>query len=194
MLDAVKYGLRNLFNLRGRDARQTFWYFVLLIFLLNFAFGLLITVPLVINMFSNIVDAAQAGASPEAVEARMMGSMTGMLEQMTWPSVIISVVTGLMLLPGLVRRLHDSDMSGWWAALPGALYAAAISQTPAQMRRTVEMMAAMDPANPPNSYDMMREQGLVGLASYAAIGLVIYFGVRKSTPGPNRYGEASASF
>ena len=31
MLAAIKHNLANLFNFTGRDARQTFWYYVLFV-------------------------------------------------------------------------------------------------------------------------------------------------------------------
>lgn len=45
MLGAVKYALSNLTNFHGRDARQTFWYWVLAVYIASFALSLVITVP-----------------------------------------------------------------------------------------------------------------------------------------------------
>ena len=194
MLDAFKYGLRNLFNLEGRDARQTFWYFVLLIFIVRFVLGMIVAVPMVFAMFRAIFEAAHNNTDPEAMSISMFGAITDAMPQMMWAGIVISVVTGVLVLPSLVRRLHDSDLSGWWAVLPAALYIAGLSQAPAQMRKAIKVMLTMDPTNPPNQLQMMQAQGIGGLLAYAALGLVIYAGVRKSTEGPNRYGTAPVSF
>lgn len=194
MLDAMKYGLGNLFNLQGRDARQTFWYFILLIFIVRMVLGLLIAVPMVIHMFASIVDAAKTGADPKYMQAHMMRSLAGELPRVMWASIVIALVTSVAALPSLVRRLHDSDLSGWWAALPGAIYVVAMLNAPAQMQRMIEMMVTMDPAHPPTQLEAMQNQGAAGLLTYLALGLIIYAGVRKSTQGPNRYGDAPVSF
>ncbi len=194
MWSAMKYGMRNLFNFEGRDARQTFWYFVLFMYIVRMVSGIAIAVPMLIAIFGTIVDSAKANLDPQAMQANMMGAMAGAMEQVAWFGIAISAVTSLAILPSLVRRLHDSDLSGWWAALPGAIYALALYDAPAQMHKVAKMIATMNPENPPNSVQMMQEQGLMGLLGYAALGLVIYAGVRKSTPGPNRFGEAPVSF
>ena len=195
MLDAMTYGLGNLFNFRGRDARQTFWYFVLLVFIARTVVGIVVAVPLVIHMFGSIVDAAQSGVNdPVYMQGRVMNSLADDLPRMMWIGIAIALVTGLATLPSLVRRLHDSDLSGWWAALPGVLYVVALLNAPAQMQRTIKMLVTMDPAHPPTQWQAMQGQGLAGLLTYAALALIIYAGVRKSTPGPNRYGGARVSF
>ena len=196
MLDAIKYGLCNLFNLNGRDARQTFWYFVLLVFIVRTVLGVVIAVPMVIHMFGSVVEVAKTGAAadPAYIQARMMGSLAEDLPKIMWASVAIALVSGVAVLPSLVRRLHDSDLSGWWAALPAVLYVFALHNAPAQMQRVIKVMVTMDPAHPPSQLQMMQSQGFTGLLTYVALGLIIYAGVRKSTPGPNRYGDAPVSF
>ncbi|MDE8651918.1 DUF805 domain-containing protein [Novosphingobium album (ex Liu et al. 2023)] len=39
MPGAVRYGLTNLVNFSGRDARQTFWFFVLFLYIVTFMLG-----------------------------------------------------------------------------------------------------------------------------------------------------------
>lgn len=196
MLDAVKYGLANLFNLQGRDARQTFWYFVLLVFIVRTVLGIVVAVPMVIHMFGSIVELAKtgAGADPAYMQSRVMASLVDDLPRIMWISIVIGILSGVAVLPSLVRRLHDSDLSGWWAALPGVLYLAGMLNAPAAMQRSIKTMLTMDPAHPPSQLQMMQNQGLLGLIGYVALALVIYAGVRKSTPGPNRYGDAPVSF
>jgi uncharacterized membrane protein YhaH (DUF805 family) len=51
-----------------------------------------------------------------------------------------------------------------------------------------------DPAAMSDPTAMYRAQGVAGLIGWVAIGLVIWFGVRKSSPGANRFGDSPASF
>jgi uncharacterized membrane protein YhaH (DUF805 family) len=105
------------------------------------------------------------------------------------------VVGGLfiiLLAASLVRRLHDSDMPGLWALAPGALQVLGIAMMPAQLAAMTAAMA--DPAAMSDPTAMYRAQGVAGLIGWVAIGLVIWFGVRKSSAGANRYGDAPVSF
>ncbi len=58
----------------------------------------------------------------------------------------------------------------------------------------MKIMVTMDPAHPPSQLQMMQGQGLAGLLTWLGLGLIIYAGVRKSTEGPNRYGDVPVSF
>lgn len=192
MLDAIRHGLANLLNFSGRDARQTFWYYVLFVYVVTTVVTVLAMIPAMVDMFSGIVDLAKAGAGPEVAEQAVMNSMTGMLGSVGWVSMIVGGAFIVLLAASLVRRLHDSDMPGWWALAPGGLQAIGIAMMPAQMASIVETMT--DPAAMNDPTAMYRAQGAAGLIGWVAIGLVIWFGVRKSTEGPNRYGHAPASF
>jgi uncharacterized membrane protein YhaH (DUF805 family) len=70
----------------GRARRKEYWFF--------FLFSMIVTIALV------VLDIATEGLSPEAG----MGSFSG-------------IYTLAVLLPGLavtVRRLHDTERTGWW--------------------------------------------------------------------------------
>jgi uncharacterized membrane protein YhaH (DUF805 family) len=85
--EAISSGFRNYVNFSGRAARSEFWFWVLFSILLSIAAG--------------IIDFA------------MFGIRDGV-------SPISSLVSLALLLPGLavsVRRLHDTDRSGWWVLL-----------------------------------------------------------------------------
>lgn len=192
MLEAIKHGLGNLFNFTGRDARQTFWYYVLFVYIVTTVVSMLAMIPAMVDMFTNIMDVAKAGGSPEDAQQTIVSSMSGLLGSAGWMSMLVSGALIALLAASLVRRLHDSDMPGWWALAPGALQAISIAMMPGQMARMMEVMADPVAFNDPTA--MYRAQGTAGLIGWLAIGLVIWFGVRKSSPGPNRYGDAPTSF
>jgi uncharacterized membrane protein YhaH (DUF805 family) len=189
MFGAIKYALTNLKNFQGRDARQTFWYFVLFIVVLRFVAGLFISVPMTAKMMGAAMEGARNGADQSAVQAQMMQSMAGMMSTMMWFGLAVGIVTGLLLLASLVRRLHDSDLSGWWALLPVALYALQLSLMSGQVKKAAAIMAAIDPTQPPNPVAIMQQQGWMALLGWLPLILVIIVGLRRSTGGPNRFGD-----
>lgn len=86
-VEAIQSGFRNYVNFSGRASRSEFWYWVLFGFLLGVA--------------AAVVDA--------------------ILHTQTQAGGIVNNLIGLALfLPGLavaVRRLHDTDRTGWWYLL-----------------------------------------------------------------------------
>lgn len=201
MLGAIKYNLTHLLDLNGRDARQTFWFYVLFLFLVYFALGMVGSFVLIGSLMGPVVEAANAGASEQEMQAQMSAWMGDMMGSMVWVSVVVSVVMDLLLAAAFVRRLHDSNSSGWWAAAVLAAQAAAIAVMIPMIEAMQDFMAqAMDPANmanPAYMQSMIERQsqfGAYGLVGWIAPIVVIVFGVMPSTDGPNRFGEAPVRF
>jgi uncharacterized membrane protein YhaH (DUF805 family) len=198
MLKAIKHGLSNLGNFEGRDARQAFWYYVLFLYVITVAVSMVVTVPMIFQSFMvgirEGIKASQSGdpvATQVATQTAMMHSMTGLFSTSMW----IGVVTGFLMLAGLaaafVRRLHDSALSGYWALLPGAIQVANLMLAPMLMRRMMDNLAQSMPGDPMAGFHAMQSSaGAASLFGWIAIILIIVLGVRKSTPGPNQYGEA----
>ncbi len=97
------------------------------------------------------------------------------------------ILTGLfglaLLLPGLgisVRRLHDTDRTGWWlliGVVPGFL---------AMLFSGIALMSGSVGVG----FGLM---GLVVIIGLAAMALLIYWYAQPGTAGDNRYGPAPAS-
>jgi uncharacterized membrane protein YhaH (DUF805 family) len=197
MLAAIKHGLHNLVNFQGRDARQAFWYYVLFVYIISVAITMVVVIPLVIQAIAAGVQAgiaASQSSDPVAAQMQVQGTvmheMAGMMSNM----MIVSTITNLLMMAALaasfVRRLHDSDLSGLWALLPGAIQVVNVVLAPALMRRMMDNMSQMEMGDP--TAPMRAMQGSMGAASllgWVAIIAIIVLGVRKSSPGPNRFGE-----
>lgn len=195
MLGAIKYNLANLTNLHGRDARQTFWYYVLFLYIIQMVAGMLIAIPMMVEMFGQMFEGIRPGADPKQMNALMFGAMNGPIEASMWLAMALGVVSLLGLAASLVRRLHDSNLSGWWSLLPGLIYAANLAHMPVQIayaKELLEKVATMP--QPPSQLEMMQGQELTIVLGYLPIVLLVILGVRKSTPGPNRFGEAPVSY
>lgn len=194
MLGAIKYGLRKLFDPSGRDARQTFWYYVLFIVILRFAASMVVTIPMMVTTIGDTVAAARDGADPATMQQQTNAAMIAMMPRFMWLGIVVGVASMLLLVTSVVRRLHDSDLSGWLVLVPVALHTYAITQVPAQMAKAIEMMEHLDAKTPPNAMAMMQGQGAAALIAWLPALIVVGIGVRASTPGPNRYGAEPVSF
>jgi uncharacterized membrane protein YhaH (DUF805 family) len=195
MLGAIKYNLTHLLDFNGRDARQTFWYYVLFLIVLQFAVSMIMTIPVMAGLFTTIVQQAKSGAPEEAIQAQVQALMGGMMSEMMWVSITLGVLLVVLLLAAFVRRLHDSGKSGWWATLAVAGQAAGIFasiKVAGMMRELMPMMT--DPANLEEILAQQRDLNVYSLAGWIGPIVVIGFGILKSTDGPNRYGDEPVRF
>jgi uncharacterized membrane protein YhaH (DUF805 family) len=103
--EAVTEGLRNGLVLRGRASRSAFWWFVLFQGM-AFALWMGISLPL----------AASKGNSAASAAGLAVGLVFGI------PFLYLEVVTWTLF----VRRLHDTDRSGWWWLIGFVPYVGAI--------------------------------------------------------------------
>ena len=168
------------------------------LYLLTAAISIVFVMPLMMqSMVAGMQQgiAQSQGQDPEAaklaVQAAMVGSMSEIMPKMIWMSIAVGIVMLLTLAAAFVRRLHDSGLSGLWALIPAVCQAVSIATMPAQLAHIQQAMQTTDIANPLAGLSMMRGSfGLGPLLAWVAIGVIVVLGMRKSTPGPNRFGEA----
>lgn len=100
--------LRKYATFRGRARRKEFWLWQLFMFLLFSA--------LYAWLFSSLGNmAVLAGAYPDDLEQILMATPSARV-----PLAVIGLTALGLILPNIalqVRRLHDSDKSGWWLLL-----------------------------------------------------------------------------
>lgn len=180
--------LRRYVDFSGRSQRMEYWMWQLCKLLV---FGGLMLVFLLI--FGAAVASYGASKDPNALIAAGGGIL------LLW--MIYMILAFAILIPDIavaVRRLHDTNRSGWWLLSPLVPYFLGIIV----MSVTVGVGGAMQPDQPPNA--MMATGGIVMLVfmlAAAAMGLVLLvFMLLDGTPGPNRFGpdpkgrDASAVF
>lgn len=202
MLDAIRYNLSHLADFKGRDARQTFWYYVLFLVVIQFIVGIIAAVPMYISIFTQAFEAASQGVDEAAVTTLMTGEMIGLMQTQMIISVVIGAVMCVLFAASFVRRLHDAGFTGWIAVGTIALYVASLIHTVTMFDRMEEIMSdamaasVAGPGGAPSMdpFAMQAEMGLMGLLGWIAPIIVIIFGVMKSQDGPNKYGEAPVSF
>ncbi|MBO9580010.1 MAG: DUF805 domain-containing protein [Sphingobium sp.] len=194
MFGAIKYNLSNLMNFSGRDARSTFWYYVLFIVILRFAGGIAISLPMTVKATAGAMEAAQAHADAATINARMMTLVAETMPMVVWLGVALALITALLLAASIVRRLHDIGMSGWLVLVPAGLQAIVLAQAPAAIERVKEALARYEGTTAPDPTAMMQGQGMMVLLGWLPVLFIIVVGVIKSNEGPNRFGEAPVRF
>jgi uncharacterized membrane protein YhaH (DUF805 family) len=194
MLDAIKYNLTHVADFRGRDARQTFWYYVLFLFIIQVVAGMAMAIPMIVSIFRGIIAASQAGVTDQQQVAAMMTAQVGGFTQNMLPfSLGLSLVLMLLFVAALVRRLHDSGKPGWWALLPVATQVFSMGLTYSTIGKLQAVMSDTM-TDPQAAMHYQREVAPYSLISWVGYIAVIVFGIMKSTEGPNRYGEAPVEF
>jgi len=202
MLNSIRYNLANLTNLEGRDARQTFWYYVLIVVVIQYAIAMIAAIPMYVSMFGGMFEAiANNPQDAEAGARAIEGMIDDILEQVKM-QVAVATVAGListaLLAASFVRRLHDAGFTGWIALLPIGFYIVSLIYNVVMLDQMGEMMTEAMTAgmNDPNAnpFAMQAEMGLMGLFGWIAPLIGIVFGAWPSTDGPNEYGEKSVSF
>jgi uncharacterized membrane protein YhaH (DUF805 family) len=155
--------LKRYAEFSGRSRRMEYWMFVLFQVLLNIVFWILLT--------------AIGGTALISGDVRGLMAAGGAI-------FILCMVYGLiglaLIIPGIavgVRRLHDTNRSGWWILAPFAGYVVIIVGT---------MMAAASP-NSPGAGGMLAFVG--GLVTLGLAILLFVFMLLDGTRGPNRFGE-----
>lgn len=189
MINETKHCLKNVTNFEGRDARQTFWFYVLFLVLLQFAISMLAAIPTMASAIGSSFEAAQAGMDPERMEARIMAEMAGSLGTMMWVGIASSVAITLLFVAAFVRRLHDAGYTGWLVLVPVVIQALAMY---AQVDQTAQLQEIFASGASPEQMQAMQLEATSNPLNYISwLGylFVIVFGVFKSQPGPNRYGE-----
>jgi uncharacterized membrane protein YhaH (DUF805 family) len=153
----------------GRAPRAEFWWFTLFMLLAYVAIWFLV--------IGSVGGMAAAGAEPSAGMFGAMGA--GMIFLLLfWLALIIpTIAVG-------VRRLHDTNRSGWWLGGFYALYAVYMAMSfGTVMSAGLNLAAAPEP-----------NMGALGITMILALVMLVYtivllvFYCLPGTPGPNNYG------
>lgn len=189
MFAAIKYNLANLTNFSGRDARPTFWYYVLFLVIAQYALGLLISLPLMGGMMQGVVEGVKEGMSEAELQARMLARMSGPMRSAMIASMGLYLVSSALLFASFVRRLHDSGRPGWIAAIAFLCVLGAQAASMANMDRMIDAISTSAPGSPEAILAAQGPLIYATMLSWVGMLIVIGFGVWPSTDGPNRYGE-----
>lgn len=193
MLQAIRFNLAHLGDFGGRQGRPSFWYWVAAVALFNVLATILISIPMAMSAVGAAMQVGKTG-DQAAIEAAVAQGMSGQIGMVVWSSVAINAINAVLLSAAFVRRLHDTGLPGWIVIVPLACVAAssglAIVHIP-------EMAAAMTQAIATQSADAAeaakQSGGLESVLGWLPLLILIGFGIRKSQPESNRWGEPPAA-
>lgn len=161
--------LKKYADFSGRAPRAEYWWFILMLS--------------VASVVASIIDEIFRDAVPNRILAEF-----GIV------SLVLTIATFLPSLAAQVRRLHDTNRSGWWLLSFAVPYAAGLWM----MRSLIFGLATLDPEHPdPAAFDRLAPQ-----MSFASIGfglifmmiglimaiVILVFLVTEGTKGDNQYG------
>ena len=155
--------LRRYADFSGRSRRMEFWMWQVFKFLVVIAFWIV--------MIALVGSSMMTAGDPSALMA------VGGVAMILWLLMMLFFLA--ILIPDIavtVRRLHDTERTGWWILAPLAPYLLVI---------VGGVMAASSP-EAPGMGGVLALIGMVGVFGLALTLLVFYF--LEGTRGPNKYG------
>jgi uncharacterized membrane protein YhaH (DUF805 family) len=160
--------LRRYAEFTGRSRRQEFWMYMLLLLIIW-----MVAIIGIMVMGAGALSMAGANADGSPRVAGMMG----IFASMGIIAVILGIVWLALLIPTLavqIRRLHDTDRSGWWIM---------IYWGPAILSWIVNFAGAAS-----QSTSLVMLGGLCSLLALIASIVLLVFWCLPGTNGPNRFG------
>ena len=159
-------------DFKGRARRREYWWFALINFIIAFVLLLVLMTSAVMPVIINDPEFLETAGSADF--ELVSGFESEIYDQMIHSPVfyIYVVFELIMLVPGLsvmVRRLHDTGRSGWWAFMP---FVAGL------------LPDAMKVISVP-----LGVRFIVSLAAFAAFVVFIVWMFLDSQPGANQWGS-----
>ncbi|PKP65364.1 MAG: DUF805 domain-containing protein [Alphaproteobacteria bacterium HGW-Alphaproteobacteria-7] len=161
MIESIRYCLANLANFDGRDTRPTFWYYVLLLVVINVVISVIISGIIAANSIGTMFESTSDGIN----EAAMMQQMAESLPTQAWIGAAISLVTLGLYIATFVRRLRD-------AALPIAIAAIPVATTLFTVYNSISSASTMQAIMATGNLEAFNEAAL----SSAALGMISWLG------------------
>lgn len=192
--------LTGLVDFQGRENRQPFWLWILIVYIAQFVVMMIAMIPIMSSWFGQMMPVMQGDPhrfdnDPQA----MFQMMVPMMQNMMTMTVVVAIFFIAMTAAAVVRRLHDSNRSGWWVAPYYAVQIVSPLVSAAIMPRYFSVIAAASskPGTPPDlsnpafqqASQSMAMMSLVGLLGFAVMVMMIVLLVLPGTVGPNRFGD-----
>lgn len=168
--------LKNYGNFSGRASRAEFWWF--------FLFLMIGYIVMWIALFAFIGIAAGA-SSPNRSPWALFGvfGVLGIFMLLFWLAMLIPVIAVQ------VRRLHDTDRSGWWLGAFYLLYAVYAVVLIGSLGRMMSAGLAAGNQPPDLNQPLFIFGQVLGFGMFVyGITLIVFFCLQ-GTKGPNRFGD-----
>ncbi|NEX94386.1 DUF805 domain-containing protein [Caulobacter sp. 17J65-9] len=190
-MNGVVANLRNLGGFRGRERPGRFWPYAACMIALTMVAMMAVMIPVMNDFFAKA--ARLAAENPDAVHVQAGPGHYSVQVEAGHPealpdfglmfggigAVIVMVVA--LLAAAVARCLHDSGLPGWLGLLPLPFLGFGLVAMP---RVFAEVASAQEPDLTPVLLLFLNNMIYI-----AALGTLVLLLCRRSTPGPNRFGE-----
>lgn len=190
--------LTGLIDFQSRENRQPFWLWILIVYIVQFVVMIIAMIPIITTWFDQMMPALQADPhrfdnDPQA----MMQLMVPMMQNVITMTVVSATLFFVLSAAAVVRRLHDSNRSGWWSLPYYAMQVISPVFMLSFFPRYFTMMASLQPGSQPDvtnpafqqATQSMALMSLVNLLGFAVLVMMIVLLVLPGTVGPNRFGD-----
>lgn len=190
--------LTGLIDFQSRENRQPFWLWILIVYIVQFVVMIIAMIPIMTTWFDQMMPALQADPhrfdnDPQA----MMQLMVPMMQNVITMTVVSATLFFVLSAAAVVRRLHDSNRSGWWSLPYYAMQVISPVFMLSFFPRYFTMMASLQPGSQPDvtnpafqqATQSMALMSLVNLLGFAVLVMMIVLLVLPGTVGPNRFGD-----
>lgn len=183
----LKRNLTGLLDFTGRQNREPFWIWVLICYGVQMVIGMFGMIPFFMSIFTNMQrEMARGPSAAPTPPDQFFTDMQPMMVGMAIVGAIGALVFIALLAAAVARRLHDRDLSGWWALPVFVLHL--VSQFSAiSMMSSAKFSLKPDPQHP--FAHVGQGFGPIQLAALLAVIVLVVFLALPGTPGPNRFGE-----
>lgn len=170
---SIKTCFRKYAVFKGRACRSEFWWFTLFTFLVSLALDFLLGLLMIPLIFKGQFNAES-------------------INSVSSPFYIVTLVIGLaLLLPTLgvlVRRLHDTNKSGWWVGILYILEAILLALS--TVAGLTLFALGENPANTADDipFGMLFLVAIFAILVFAYAVVLIVFCCQRGTIGYNKYG------
>ena len=190
--------LTGLIDFQSRENRQPFWLWILIVYIVQLVVMIIAMIPIMTTWFDQMMPALQADPhrfdnDPQA----MMQLMVPMMRNVITMTVVSATLFFVLSAAAVVRRLHDSNRSGWWSLPYYAMQVISPVFMLSFFPRYFTMMASLQPGSQPDvtnpafqqATQSMALMSLVNLLGFAVLVMMIVLLVLPGTVGPNRFGD-----
>ncbi|WP_120715756.1 DUF805 domain-containing protein [Tsuneonella amylolytica] len=180
MIESIRYHLGHLFDLSGREARTTFWLWVLAVIILN----IVVSIGFSLSTTADAMGAAMENAGrqdAEEMRRTVMASMLPGMKTMLWVSIGLSLVNCVLLGAALVRRAKDAGLPGAIVLIPFAALALSTWFAIDQIGEMETILAAaLDPRSVQDAAAIEQGSPLKALIGWVPLISLIAIGLLKS--------------
>lgn len=164
--DAIKQGFSKYVTFSGRARRSEYWYWTLFCFIVSLAVG-------------------GVGGVAEGLSSSASNSPFA-----NWVSNLVNIVLVLPSLAVAVRRLHDTNRSGWWLLLPVSLTLVSIALYFMAFGAAIFNLGLSDGTSlGKGALGLAIAGAVVGLGAFATWILQVVWSASDGGPNvPNKYG------